>query len=52
VPTARQLEDVARQLRLISRLTEELPDDSPADGVLRDRLDLAADVLDGAAKKA
>jgi hypothetical protein len=51
MPTAGQLRAAARQLRLISELTEHLPDDSPQDAALRDRLELAADVLEGAAKR-
>jgi hypothetical protein len=51
VPTASQLRQVARQLRLISELTEELADDSPPDAALRDRLGLAADVLEAAGQK-
>ena len=51
VPSAHQLRAVSRQLRLISELTEHLPDDSPPDAALRDRLELAADVLEGAAQK-
>jgi hypothetical protein len=51
VPTASQLRGAARQLRLISELTEHLPEDSPSDAALRDRLELAAEVLEGAAKK-
>ena len=50
VPSKYQLRDVARQLRNISELTEHLPEDSPPDAALRDRLDLAADILGGAAK--
>jgi transcriptional regulator with XRE-family HTH domain len=50
VPSKKQLRRVARQLRLISELTEQLPDNSPPDAALRVRLDLAADVLEGAAK--
>ena len=48
VPSRQQLREVARQLRLISKLTEHLPDDSPPDAALRDRLELAARVLEGA----
>ena len=51
MPSKRELREVARQLRLISELTEPLPEDSPPDGALRDRLELAADVLEAAAKK-
>jgi hypothetical protein len=51
VPSKRELHEVAHQLRLISELTEHLPDDSPPDAALRDRLELAADVLEGAARK-
>ncbi len=50
VPSKRELREVARQLRLISELTEHLPDDSPPDASLRDRLELTAYVLEGAAK--
>lgn len=46
MPSQTQLREVARQLRLISELTEHLPDDSPPDAALRDRLELAARVLD------
>jgi len=49
VPSRQQLREVARQLRLISKLTEHLPDDSAPDATLRDRLELAADLLAGAA---
>lgn len=50
MPSKHQLREVARQLRLISELTEDLPDDSPPDSALRDRLELAAAVLEGVAK--
>lgn len=36
----------AQSLRKIADLTYGLPEDSPADAHLRDRLELAADVLD------
>jgi cytochrome c556 len=36
----------ADSLRKIAALTSNLPDDSPADPQLRDRLELASDVLD------
>ena len=37
MPSKRELREVARQLRLISQLTEDLRDDSPPDAALRDR---------------
>jgi hypothetical protein len=43
------LHDAAQQLRKISTLTEGLPADSLVDARLRDRLGLAADVLDAVA---
>lgn len=51
MPTVSQLRAAARQLRLVSELTEHLPDDSPPDAGLRDRLELAADILECAAKR-
>jgi len=51
VPSKPELREVARQLRLISKLTEHLPEDSPPDAALRDRLELAADVLESTAQK-
>lgn len=51
MPTARDLRQAADTLRRIVELTEDLPDDSPPDAALRDRLELAADVLEGAAQK-
>ncbi len=50
MPSAKQLREAARKLRLVSELTERLPDDSPPDAALRDRLELAADVLEAASK--
>lgn len=50
VPGARDLRRAADSLRQIVALTERLPDESPPDAALRDRLELAADVLEGAAK--
>jgi len=51
VPSNRDLRQVANTLRRIVELTEHLPEDSPPDAALRDRLELAADVLEGTAKK-
>ena len=51
MPSKLQLWRAAHQLRLISELTEPLPDDSAPDTTLRVRLELAADVLDGAAAR-
>lgn len=45
----RDLHRAARSIRAIIEATANLPDDSPHDAQLRDRLDLAADVLDAAA---
>ena len=50
MPTARDLRQTANTLRRIVELTVGLPDDSPPDRALSDRLELAADVLEGAAK--
>ena len=44
--TSADLHTAAEQLRKISAMTEGLPGDSPNDARLRDRLELAADVLD------
>ena len=44
------LTEAAASLRKITDLTAALPDDSPTDAQLRDRLDLAADVLDAASE--
>jgi len=49
VPIERDLRQAARVLRRIAEATTGLPDDSPADAQLRDRLELSADVLDAAA---
>jgi hypothetical protein len=51
MPSNRNLRQAADTLHRIVELTEQLPDDSPPDRALRDRLELAADVLEGAAKK-
>ena len=40
----------AESLRKVAALTSNLPDDSPSDAKLRDRLELAAEVLDAAAE--
>jgi hypothetical protein len=40
----------AESLRKVAALTVGLPDDSPADAKPRDRLELAAEVLDAAAR--
>lgn len=45
----RALRQAAMTLRKVADLTTGLPDDSPADARLRDRLDLAAAVLDATA---
>ena len=44
--TSEDLHAAVERLRKISALTEGLPGDSPNDARLRDRLELAADVLD------
>ena len=49
VASANDLRRTARSLRKVVELTEGLPEDSPADARLRDRLELAADVLEAAA---
>jgi hypothetical protein len=51
MPSNRDLRQAADSLRQIVELTEHLPEDSPPDRALRDHLELAADVLEGAAKK-
>jgi len=50
VPSARDLREAARVLRKVVERTTGLPDDSPRDAQLRDRLELAADTLDAAAR--
>jgi hypothetical protein len=45
VPSKADLRRAAASLRKIVTETADLPDDGPWDGGLRDRLDLAADVL-------
>jgi len=50
MPSNRDLRQVADTLRRIVELTEHLPDDSSPDAALRDRLELAADVLEGAGR--
>jgi hypothetical protein len=45
-PTRADVEQAVESLRTIAELTTGLPDDSPSDAQLRDRLDLAADVLE------
>jgi len=42
------MHEAAESLRRVVAATENLPDDSPSDARLRDRLELAADVLDAA----
>ena len=46
VPSKGEMHRAAEVLRRVVATTRGLPDDSPADAHLRDRLDLAADVLD------
>jgi len=50
VPTGRELRAAARVLRKVAAVTTGLPDDSPHDAQLRDRLELVADTLDAAAR--
>lgn len=42
--------DAAATIRRVVELTTGLPEDSRSDAQLRDRLDLAADVLDASAR--
>jgi len=51
VPSREDLRRAAASLRALARATSKLPGDSPADGKLQDRLDLAAQVLDAAAEE-
>lgn len=48
VPSNHDLRQAARVLRRVVAITADLADDSPRDAQLRDRLELAADVLDAA----
>lgn len=52
VPSRADLATAAGAVRKIVVRTAELPDDAPADELLRERLTLAADVLDAAAGRA
>ena len=49
MPTARDLRQTADALRRIAELTEDLPGETSKDLALRDRLELAARVLDASA---
>lgn len=49
MPSAHDLRRAVRSIRAIIEKTTDLPDDSPRSAQLRDRLSLAADVLDAAA---
>jgi hypothetical protein len=46
VPSKADLRHVAKSLRAVAFVAAALPDDSPTDAMLRDRLELAADVLE------
>ena len=50
MPRIRDLRQAAKTLRLIVEATKGLPDETPRDLGLQDRLDLAANFLDAAAK--
>lgn len=50
MPSNRDLRQAAESMRRIVELTEHLPGDSPPDASLRDRLELAAEVLDSASR--
>jgi hypothetical protein len=50
VGRSRRQTEAAESLRKVAELTTGLPEESPADARLRDRLELAADVLDTTAK--
>ena len=49
VPSTKEMRHAAISLRKIAEATTGLPDDSPTDARMRDRLELAADVLDAGA---
>ncbi|HAM02706.1 MAG TPA: hypothetical protein DCQ30_10860 [Acidimicrobiaceae bacterium] len=49
-PSRATVRRAVEALRRIAAHTTGLPDDSPADSQLRDRLELAADVLDATAR--
>lgn len=51
VPTRAEMRSAARTVRKIVERTANLPDDTPADERLRDRLELAAAVLERAGEK-
>jgi hypothetical protein len=51
VPTHRELKEAAASLRRIMELTAELNQDSQADAAFRERLELAAEVLEVAATR-
>ncbi len=50
MPSPEDIHRSAEIVRKLVALTEGLPDDSPVDARLRDRLELAADVLDATAE--
>jgi hypothetical protein len=50
VPSPKDMRQAAESLRKLADRTTGLPEDSPADAQLRDRLELAADVLDAGAE--
>jgi hypothetical protein len=50
MPSVRDLRQTANGLERIVELTKGLPDESPKDLILQDRLELAAAVLDASAE--